>query len=129
MIAVVTTVKNGLPFLEENLVSVAAQVETKCVHVVVDDGSTDGTAAWLEDSWKTRVELILSKPVGRGQALNLGCWAVEAEFVAILDADDVASPVWLKEMLKIMRTNPQIDILGCRDQTNNIGTGDFGTKN
>ena len=70
MIAVITTVRDGLPFLVENLVSVAAQAETKCVHVVVDDGSTDGTAAWLEGNWKTRIDLILSEQVGRSQALN-----------------------------------------------------------
>lgn len=114
MIAVVTTVRNGLPFLEENLVSVAAQGETERIHVVVDDGSTDGTAVWLSANWQTRIELFLSAPVGRGRALNIGLRAVEAEFVAILDADDAASPVWLQEMLKVMRAHPQIDVLGCR---------------
>jgi len=114
MIAVITTVRNGLPFLEENLVSVAAQGASECIHVVVDDGSTDGTAAWLTANWQTRVELILSAPVGRGRALNIGWRAVDAEFVAILDADDAASPVWLQEMLKVMRAHPQIDVLGCR---------------
>lgn len=114
MIAVITTVRNGLPFLEENLVSVAAQRVAGHVHVVVDDGSTDGTAAWLSSTWQTRVELILSAPVGRGRALNIGWRAVEAEYIAILDADDTASPVWLQEMLKVMQAHPQIDVLGCR---------------
>ena len=114
MIAVITTVKNGMPFLEENLVSVKAQRSIKPIHVVIDDGSTDKTAQWLLTNWKAEVKLICSTPVGRGKALNIGWQAVEAEFIAILDADDVASPVWLREMVKVMRLNPQIDVLGCR---------------
>lgn len=103
-----------MPFLEENLVSMDAQGATDHIHVVVDDGSTDGTAAWLSANWQTRVQLFLSAPVGRGRALNIGWRSVEAEFVAILDADDTASPVWLQEMFKVMRAYPQIDVLGCR---------------
>lgn len=114
MISVITTVRNGMPFLEENLSSVAAQIYREHIHVVVDDGSTDRTATRLIANTNTQVKAILSPPVGRGRALNIGYQAVESEFVAILDADDVASSVWLQEMLKTMRANPEIDVLGCR---------------
>lgn len=113
MIAVITTVRNGLPFIEDNLISVANQVIPDTLHVVVDDGSTDGTSKWLSANWKKHIKLIISTPIGRGRALNIGWRAVESEFIAILDADDYASPLWLKEMLKVMRVYPQIDVLGC----------------
>lgn len=113
MIAVITTVRNGLPFIEDNLVSVAEQVVPDLLHVVVDDGSTDGTSKWLSTNWQKHIKLISSKPIGRGRALNIGWQAVNSEFIAILDADDAASPLWLGEMLKVMRVYPQIDVLGC----------------
>lgn len=113
MISVITTVRNGMPFIKNNLDSVAEQIIPDLIHVVVDDGSTDGTSKWLSDNRQNHVKLIFSKPVGRGKALNVGWRSVDSEFIAILDADDFASPLWIKEMLKVMRSYPQIDVLGC----------------
>jgi len=114
VIAVLTTVRNGMPFLEENLAAVRAQRFRDFFHVVVDDASTDGTAAFLAKEGSEDLRVIASPPVGRGRALNIGWRAIDADVVAILDADDAASPAWLAEMGRIMADHPHIDVLTCR---------------
>src|ERR1700744_6122202 len=55
--------------------------------VVVDDGSTDGTASIVE-SFAPRVKLIRKKNGGQASAFNTGFAASTGEIVAILDGDD-----------------------------------------
>lgn len=114
MIAVLTTVRNGMPFLQENIAAIRGQRLRDFVHVVVDDGSTDGTAEFLARKENRDLHVIASPPVGRGRALNIGWRAVAADVVAILDADDAASPVWLDEMGRVMADHPHIAVLTCR---------------
>lgn len=113
MITVLTTVRNGMPFVTEALASVREQTLRDFNHCVVDDGSTDGTAEYLKTGDQGNLNLILCPALGRGRTLNAGVASSDAEFIAILDADDMASPVWLAEMLAIMQQNPNIAVLSC----------------
>lgn len=113
MITVLTTVRNGMPFVAEALASVRAQHLKEFNHCVVDDGSTDGTAAYLKAEEQDNLNVILCPALGRGRALNKGVASSAAEFIAILDADDMASPVWLGEMRAIMEQDPNIAVLSC----------------
>lgn len=114
MIDVLTTVRNGMPFLEESVVCVKDQQSPHFRHIVVDDGSNDGSVPFLRKPENAHVELILSPPIGRGRALNLAWQRGTGGLVAILDADDVASPCWLSEMAEMMMANPNIAVLSCR---------------
>lgn len=118
MIDVVTTVRNGMPFLSEAIDSVRGQLRDGHHHSIVDDGSTDGTAAFLEHQENADMDVITTPPVGRGRALNLGWRSGAADLVAILDADDVASPCWLAEMGAVMAAHPEIAVLSCRGVLN-----------
>jgi glycosyltransferase involved in cell wall biosynthesis len=113
MIAVLTTVRNGMPFIKEAVMSVRDQVLEDYRHWVVDDGSTDGTRAYLEAEQGGRLTVVLGPSIGRGRALNAGVTEADAEFIAILDADDVAGPIWLAEMRRIMQQNADIAVLTC----------------
>ena len=113
MITVLTTVRNGMPFIAEALDSVREQRLRDFRHCVVDDGSTDGTPAHLKAAEYDQLDVVLSPALGRGRALNLGVAGSDAEFIAVLDADDLASPLWLEEMLGIMQDNPNIAVLTC----------------
>lgn len=113
MIAVLTTVRNGMPFIVETIASVRAQEFKDFRHCVVDDGSSDGTADFLRREENADLVVVHSEPIGRGRALNLGAARCQADFLAILDADDVASPCWLAAMAGIMVGNPDIAVLSC----------------
>lgn len=113
MIAVLTTVRNGMPFIKEAIASVRAQEYRPFRHCVVDDGSTDGTPDFLGLSENHDLIVVRSSPLGRGKALNLGAANSQSELLAILDADDAASPCWLAAMAGIMEKNPDIAVLSC----------------
>jgi glycosyltransferase involved in cell wall biosynthesis len=63
--------------------------------IVVDDGSSDRTAAVAEASGLARV-IRSDVPVGVRRARNLGIRAARGDLVAITDADTVPDPTWLE---------------------------------
>lgn len=65
--------------------------------IVVDDGSTDNTAAIVK---KFRVKYIRQDNAGPATARNLGVKSAKGKYVAFIDSDCVASEGWLAELLK-----------------------------
>lgn len=88
------TVRNGLPLVRRAISSIEGQTSENWEAVVVDDGSTDGTADYLRELSRAddRFRIVLTGGVGRGRALNLALEAASGRYVANLDADDVAHP-------------------------------------
>jgi glycosyltransferase involved in cell wall biosynthesis len=78
---------NAERFLGRAIASVVAQkgVDVECI--VVDDGSSDGTAR-VARSFGNRVRLISQRNGGASSARNTGLRAASGEYVAFLDADD-----------------------------------------
>ena len=83
--------------------------------IVIDDGSTDGTAEHLTRLDKTiRIERIEHR--GPAAARNRGVELARAPLIAFLDSDDLWAPTKLERQLAFMRANP-----GCAiSQTNEI---------
>jgi glycosyltransferase involved in cell wall biosynthesis len=87
---------------------------------VHDDGSTDGTAEWLE----TTIEKRLPLPLVEFQTVKLGGpvaatnWYLDEtkddpiEIFGKIDNDFVVCPDWLTEMLRVLDEHPHVDILG-----------------
>lgn len=113
MITVLTTVRDGMPYIAEAIASVRAQEYENFQHCIVDDASSDGTAVFLGREENNDLVVITSEPVGRGRALNLGVANCQADLLAILDADDAASPCWLAAMVRVMEANSDIAVLSC----------------
>jgi len=113
VITVLTTVRNGMPFIVEAVESARGQTRKDIEHCVVNDGSTDRTLEFLKQRENRELEVIDTDPVGRGRALNMGVRHSQAEWLAILDADDVAAPCWLASMVKTMESHPEIAVLSC----------------
>ena len=89
-ISVIIPAYNVEGFIAEAFASVASQ--TKSVHeiLVIDDGSTDGTAAWLRDMAQNdpRLRVLTSNRLGPSGARNVGLTAATQSIIAFLDADD-----------------------------------------
>ena len=90
---VVVAVRDGIRHLPGLIAGIAAQIEAPSNVIVVDDGSSDGSADYLRrevPSW-----LILSTDsVGPAGARNAGARASQAEWLLFLDVDDTPRPDW-----------------------------------
>lgn len=108
-VTVIIPVYNGERFLAEALDSVAAQEYTPLQVLVVDDGSTDASAA-IAASWPGVT--VLSQPHGGIKAaLNHGLRAAAGEFITFLDADDRWLPGKLARQIDAFRQRPQVDLV------------------
>jgi GT2 family glycosyltransferase len=95
--AVVIPNYNGRRWLGSCLDSVAAQTVAPAEVVVVDNGSTDGSAREAAGRDGVRV-LELGENLGFAAAANRGLDAVPAEAVALVNTDVVLAPDWLERM-------------------------------
>ena len=113
-VSIVLPVRNGEAYLTTAIASIEAQSFPNWELIIVDDGSTDGTAHIVRD-WAARDSRIRAlKNVGRGlvAALNLGMTECRAPFIARMDADDIARPQRIELQLMIMERRRELVALG-----------------
>lgn len=87
LVSVVILVYNGEAYIREALESVYRQDYPAIEVLVIDDGSTDGTMAIVEQ-FKTVVPVSLVHG-GQARARNIGIQRAQGEWIAFLDHDDV----------------------------------------
>ena len=87
-ISVVIPTYNCLKYLPAAIESVLRQTVPVLEIIVVDDGSTDGTAEWLRQTTHPRIRTILQDNAGVSAARNKGIQSAAGEWISFLDADD-----------------------------------------
>jgi glycosyltransferase involved in cell wall biosynthesis len=105
-VAVVIAAYNAEAFIEATLESVFAQTLAEIEIVVVDDGSSDGTADILRRYNDRRLTVINQRNSGVSAARNTGLAALRAPYVFFLDADDILAPNALARMAGTLDANP-----------------------
>lgn len=108
LVSVITPAYNVEPWIGEAIDSVLAQTEGRFSYVVVDDGSTDGTADVVARKAATdpRLRLVRTANGGSAAARNVGLAESSAPFVAFLDGDDRWNPQFLRRSLHALRSAP-----------------------
>lgn len=109
-ISVVIAAYNAVPLLESTLTSVAAQTRAADEVIVVDDGSTDGTAA-LAAALGARV--ISTPNRGVSAARNTGIINASGDWIALLDADDLWHPDKLARQAYAVSLAPDAALASC----------------
>jgi glycosyltransferase involved in cell wall biosynthesis len=94
-VSVIIPTFNRRAAVGEAVASVCAQRDGACEIIVVDDGSTDGTANALQREFGASLHLLRTTNRGVAAARNLGVSASTGELIAFLDSDDL----WLPEKL------------------------------
>jgi glycosyltransferase involved in cell wall biosynthesis len=114
-VTVLLCVYNGERYLDEALFSIRDQTLTDLEILVIDDGSTDGTAAILQRhaaaDERVRVERH-ERNEGLVASRNWGLEIARARYVALMDADDVALPHRLERQLQFLEHRPDVPALG-----------------
>jgi len=94
LVSVIVPTYNRERWIGETLDSLHAQTWTPLEVIVVDDGSTDGTAKLLEKRSLRgdRMRVITQANAGVSAARNAGTQASRGEFIIYLDSDDLLFP-------------------------------------
>ncbi len=127
---------NAEQYVRETVDSVFGQSACGWELVLVDDGSTDGTAEIVRSIDDGRLTLIEQENRGVSMARNRGLEEVQGEFVLFLDSDDRLTPTALERLMAALDGNPEaVAAYGesvTTDETGNrTGTGRppvFGTR-
>jgi glycosyltransferase involved in cell wall biosynthesis len=96
--SVVVPSYNRAEYILETIGSVVGQTETGWELIVVDDGSTDGTAELVQRSAGSRCRLLRQKNQGVSVARNTGLEIAQGEYVLFLDSDDILFPDALERL-------------------------------
>lgn len=81
--------------------------------IVIDDGSTDGTAGMLAERYGSRIRCVSQPNGGVSSARNLGMGLAEGEFIALLDSDDTWAPQKLDLQVKYLQARPAYGMVLC----------------
>jgi len=91
-ISVIVPILNGMPYLEKAVDSVVRQTYADWELLLIDGGSTDGTVDYLVSLTDPRIRVLYNVPGRHVGAVNIGLNEAKGEWVALLDADDIALP-------------------------------------
>ena len=102
LVSVVIAAFNAEKYIKPTCLSVLRQTYTAIEIIVVDDGSTDGTAAIVEALAQSdpRIRLIRQPNLGTAAARNRAIAAATGEFIAPLDADDLWHPKKIERQVR-----------------------------
>jgi glycosyltransferase involved in cell wall biosynthesis len=110
-ISVLIPCYNGLPFVVEAVQSVVAQADEGVECVVVDDGSTDGSADTLEQHFGSRIRVIRQPNGGPSVARNRALAECRGDLIIWFDADDLLAPNTLELRRRAFADSPNLEML------------------
>ena len=112
-ITVLMPVFNAEHYLTEALNSILAQTYRYFRLLIIDDASTDSSRDIIEAVNDFRIETIrLEKSGGVARALNLALDLADTEFIARMDADDLAAPDRFDQQLTFLDENQDVGVCG-----------------
>jgi hypothetical protein len=115
LISVIMPVYNGEKYLHEAVESILAQTLADFELIVIDDGSTDRSAAILESFRQNDARVIVqhhSQNQGIVAANNTGLAIARGKYIARMDADDISLPERFEKQAAYLEKHPEIEILG-----------------
>jgi GT2 family glycosyltransferase len=105
---------NGRRWLPGCLRALSAQTVAAHEVIVVDNGSTDGSVAYLHAEHPQIQVVELERNTGFAHAANLGLAAATGELVALINTDVVLAPDWLGRMAGSLSAHPGAASAACK---------------
>jgi glycosyltransferase involved in cell wall biosynthesis len=115
LVTVLMTAHNAERFIDLAIESLVKQTYSRLEIIIVDDGSTDQTpqkiTAWTKKDGRIRA-FYLPQNCGPSLASNFGLTQAQGEYLARMDADDIAFPDRLEKELDFLLNHPEVVIVG-----------------
>lgn len=114
-ISVLMSVYNDERYLENSIESILSQTHKNFCFIIIDDASSDSSPEILQKYSKLDARISVyrnEKNEGLAYSLNKGLELINTEFVARMDADDIAIVNRLEIQLDYLLKHPTVDILG-----------------
>jgi glycosyltransferase involved in cell wall biosynthesis len=115
-VTVLLAVHNGEQYLREALQSILDQTFTDFEFLIFDDGSTDQSLEILKEfaELDSRIRIVSRANRGLTATLNEGIALARGEFIARMDADDIALPDRLAKQVAYLQDHPDCVLIGSR---------------
>jgi glycosyltransferase involved in cell wall biosynthesis len=115
-ISVIMSVYNGSRYLSESIESIRNQTFTDWEFIIINDGSTDNSESIVQGWQKQdeRIKLISREHKGLTISLNQGLSYAQGQYIARMDADDIALPHRFAKQVAFLDENPDHVAVGCR---------------
>ena len=114
LVSVVIPTYNRRHLIEEALDSVFTQTFTDYEVILVDDGSTDGTEAFVRKKYGDCLRYVRQENQGISGARNTGIANASGKYVAFLDSDDKWLPEKLARQTAFMEAHPEVGLLSTK---------------
>lgn len=109
-ISVIIPVYNAADFLEETLHTVFNQTYQPAEVIIIDDGSTDQTAAIIQNM-DYPIRYIFQENAGSAAACNVGIRSANYDWIAFLDHDDIWHPQKLEQQVALLQEQPNTSVV------------------
>ncbi|MBW3599041.1 MAG: glycosyltransferase, partial [Planctomycetes bacterium] len=112
-VSLVIPVRNEVDSLRALIRTIHSQTHPPDEVLLVDAGSTDQTVALAKDLTEgdARFQILEAGEATPGRARNVGIAAATNDWIALTDAGIQLTPIWMQELLAIVRRNPDIDVV------------------
>lgn len=105
-VSVIAPVYNSAEFLEESILSVLNQTYPNIEYIIMDGGSTDGTAEIVQ-KYADRLTFISEPDRGQSDAINKGWKRATGDILAWLNADDLYAPNAVELAVNYLQAHPE----------------------
>lgn len=111
-VSVILPVHNGMPYLPEAVDSILNQTYGDFELIIIDDGSTDGTADYLTTIRDPRLQVYVQERRGLAASLNRAVSLAAGMYLARQDHDDISLPERLAKQVAFLEQNPECGMVG-----------------
>jgi GT2 family glycosyltransferase len=114
LVSVIILNWNGKKFLTECLEFLAAQTFRDFETILVDNGSSDGSALYVRNTFPWVRLLELPENVGFAEGNNRGLALAQGEYIVTLNNDTKVEPGFLKEMVEAVKYDEQVGMVAAK---------------